>query len=85
MRYTVVWQPLAEGSLADLWTAATDRTAIAQAADRIDTVLGRDPMSVGESRSGSARILIVGPLVVYYEVIEGDRIARVLDVWRVRK
>ncbi len=36
MNYTVVWRPSAERTLAQIWTAATDRQAIADAANLID-------------------------------------------------
>ncbi|MBI1902734.1 MAG: hypothetical protein HYS13_16665 [Planctomycetia bacterium] len=82
MKYTVVWQPPAEAKLADLWAAATDRHAVADAADRIDAVLSRDPDSKGESRTGNTRVLIVRPLGVRFVVSEADRTARVFAVWR---
>jgi plasmid stabilization system protein ParE len=84
MIFTVVWIPKAEAMLARIWNAAKDRAAVAEAADRIDALLKRDPLTVGESRSGSLRVLYSLPLAVHYEVSEMDRLVRVLRVWRVR-
>ena len=52
MIYTVLWQPVAERQLTALWTAAEDRSGVAAAADAIDALLRRNPLSVGESRDG---------------------------------
>ena len=82
MRYEVVWRPVAEGWLADLWTAGPDRAAVAAAANEIDLLLAQRPRDVGEARAGSTRILIEEPLAVLYEVVEDDRRVYVLDVWR---
>jgi plasmid stabilization system protein ParE len=80
MKWTVVWQPLAEQKLAAAWTGADDRQAVTAAAHMIDTLLQADPESAGESRSGSERVLIVPPLTVAFEVSEPDRLVRVLSV-----
>ena len=83
MNFTVVWVPSAEARLADLWNTAPDQQAVADAANLIDSLLGRDPLNQGESRSGSFRVLIVPPLAVHYQVLEPDRLVRVLRVWSV--
>jgi plasmid stabilization system protein ParE len=84
MMYTVVWTPSALRDLADLWNNATDRAAVTSAADTIDSLLARDPLSQGEARAGSRRILVVESLAVYFEVRDLDRLVTVLDVWRWR-
>jgi hypothetical protein len=81
--YQVVWRPVAEGWLADLWTAGPDRTAVTSAADGIDTLLAINPWDIGESRAGTTRILIEEPLAVLYEIVEDDRRVYVMDVWRI--
>ncbi len=78
MNYTVVWVPSAQGQLAEVWMAARDREAVTVAADRLDRALADAPNGVGESRPDGYRILIELPLVAYYQVIEGDRMVRVL-------
>jgi plasmid stabilization system protein ParE len=83
MSFTVVWKPAAESMLARIWNAARDRNAITRAANQIDAVLKRNPLAVGEARSGSKRVYFVAPLAVHYEALEMDRIVRVLKVWRI--
>jgi hypothetical protein len=83
MNFTVVWKPSAEAMLAHLWNTATDRGAVARAANQIDTLLARDPLSQGESRSGSLRITFVRPLAVHFKVLQQQRVVQVLKVWRV--
>jgi plasmid stabilization system protein ParE len=82
MRFTVIWRPSAEQKLAEIWTGAEDRQAVADAADAIDAFLRTDPIGVGESRIANVRILTVSPLSVYYDVNEDDRLVAVWAVWR---
>jgi plasmid stabilization system protein ParE len=82
MRYTVLWRPSAEQRLAEIWTAAADRAAVARAADSIDAKLAQNPLSQGESRVGNTRVLFVDPLGVYFEVVVDDLRVWVFDVWR---
>jgi hypothetical protein len=82
MKHTVVWQPAAERHLADLWTNAPDRNAVATAADTIDRQLSRDPLTWGEARSGPTRIMFVPPLAVLFDLSEPDRMVSVWAVWR---
>jgi hypothetical protein len=82
MIFTVLWRPLAENQLAQLWMDAPDRDIVSAAADVIDFRLRRDPQSQGESREGNARILIAPPLVALFEALVDDRVVYVLEVWR---
>ena len=84
MKYTVVWKSSAEEELASLWMAAENRAAISVAANTIDQALRFDPNSVGESRRDSARILIVPPLVVTFDVLDDDRLVTILWVGTLR-
>jgi plasmid stabilization system protein ParE len=84
MRYTVVWTPTAQQELARIWTAATDRNAVSAASNRIDYLLARNPHGVGESRSASARLLIVEPLAVLYRVEDEDCLVTLGVVWAVK-
>ena len=81
MKYTVVWKPGAEADLATIWTNTDDRQAVADAADRIDDILSRNPEEAGESRSQSVRILFIDPVGVFFHVSVDDRIVSVLRVW----
>ena len=71
MTFTVVWVDSAAGELAEIWLSAVDRPLITAAARDIDQQLRAQPDAVGESRDGSRRILIAGPLAVSYE---GDQL-----------
>jgi hypothetical protein len=82
MTFTVIWVNRAEQELANVWLNASDPAAITAAADRIDRLLQRDPLGVGESRAGPNRILFEGPLGVLYQVIEPTRTVLVLSVGR---
>ncbi len=81
MRYTVVWRPIAESRLAELWIESPDRQAIADAADYLDAMLRRDPHSIGESRAANTRVAFQGPLGLLYEIHDDDRTVAVLNVW----
>lgn len=83
MTFTVVWLDSGAGELAEIWLSAIDRPLITAAARDIDHRLRVQPDAVGESRDGSRRILIAGPLAVTYEIRPEDRIVRVLNVWRI--
>lgn len=83
MNWTAVWRPSATGQLAQLWTSAPDRNAVAAAANQIDDELEHDPLSAGEARAGPTRILIVHPPAVYFDVDVIQREAAVWAVWRV--
>jgi plasmid stabilization system protein ParE len=85
MTYTVIWRPSAEQKLTQVWIDATDRQAITDAANTIDTLLRTKPVEVGEARSANARILTVSPLSVYYDVLEQDRLVAVWAVWQSRR
>lgn len=80
MKFTVLWRPVAEARLADLWLKSPNRAAIAAAADAIDALLQSDPLEQGESRDGTERIIFKSPLAVLYDVREEDRIVYVLAV-----
>ena len=82
MTYTVLWSPDAENDLAAIWLAAKDRADITDASDQIDALLRQDAHLQGEARHGRLRILFIPPLAIDFEVIQDDRIARVLTVWR---
>jgi plasmid stabilization system protein ParE len=82
MKYTVIWKPAAEADLARLWTDSPDKRAITDASDRIDALLKKNPGALGESRSGNDRILVIAPLALIFEVLEDDKLVRVLNVAR---
>lgn len=81
-RYTVFWTKKAEGQLAAIWAAAPDRTAVAEAADALDSVLAVDAHEVGESRADGYRIELRGVLAIIFTASEPDRTVSVITVWR---
>lgn len=83
MNYEVLWTPNAEGRLATIWMAASDRNAIAFAADMIDDLLAADPGSLGEVVFDTVRRCSIPPLGVDFEILEADRMVYVLSVWTV--
>ena len=82
MRFTVTWKPSAEQELARIWISAADRQAVRKAADALEMHLKKDPLSVGESRSGKLRIAFYKPLAFHFQVLEDDVLVQVLEVWR---
>jgi hypothetical protein len=85
MRYTVVWRPVAEAALAQLWVDSPDRDAVANAADYLDEMLRLDPYAIGESRTADTRVAFQGPLGLLCEVYDDDRMVAVLNVWLCRQ
>jgi hypothetical protein len=82
MKFNVLWMPIAEQRLAQLWISALDRNAVAAAADLLDAALKRNPLTLGESRVGTTKVAFEEPLGILFEVSEPDRRVRVLDIWR---
>jgi hypothetical protein len=82
MMYTVTWIPSALGELANLWNNALDRRNVADAANRIDSILRLNPYAHSESRDEDFRILFVPPLAVLFDVNDADRLVTVRAVWR---
>lgn len=84
MRWSVIYRPLAQDDLANIWLSASDPQAVADAADKIDRLLANDPLEVGESRGNITRIVIQRPLTVLYDVYPDDALVEVFAVsyWR---
>jgi plasmid stabilization system protein ParE len=82
MTFTVVWVMYAQNELARIWNNAPDRAAVAAAANRIDSLLRRNPIALGESRGGTTRVFFEPPLAITFRISEPDRMVYVLDVWR---
>jgi len=84
MNYAVIWLRSVDTRLADIYLTARRRrestAAVTAASARIDDLLGRDPLAVGESRGTDYRILFARPLSVTYEVHEDEQVVVVVDV-----
>jgi hypothetical protein len=82
MRFTVVWDQLPLDDLTNLWMAALDQQAVADAADAIDRLLRDSPTTVG-AQVGPFRRLRVDPLEVDYAVSPADCLVTVTALRRV--
>lgn len=83
MKYEVVWNPVAERRLTQLWLASRLRHAIRNAADRIDAELKRNPHACGESRDGDRRVMFVWPLGASFTIDEDQHKVQVISVWQI--
>lgn len=81
MKFSVVWQQVAEEQLARLWESSRDRAALTAAADNIERVLQSYPDRAGEERDYGDRVLFEGPLGVVFRPLIEDRMVQVLSVW----
>ena len=85
MKWTVIWMPVAQGELADVWMASSERMGVTHASNRIDHLLAGDPDAVGDVIFDTLRALIVSPLGVEYEIDADDCQVRILSVWDATK
>jgi hypothetical protein len=81
-KYTVTWVKSAQNELATIWTQATDKQAVADAADAIDRELSTDAPTKGQPATGGLRSFEIDPLQVLFSVSEPDRLVTVLRVAR---
>lgn len=81
MKWTVVWMEPALSDLARLWNEAPDRQAVADAADQIDRLLGKDADRLGYAID-NFRLLRIPPLAVLFTVSPDDCLATVVEVRR---
>ena len=79
MKYTVVWLPGAQSALANLWMHASDPQEVADASNRLDTDLIKDPEKKG-SPFGNFLVREDAPLSIMYHVDPADRMVRVIAV-----
>ena len=85
MKYTVIWKPSARRELAEIWNDASDRQAVADAANEIDRRLAVDPEHEGESRESGFRVIFITRLAASYHVSLSDRLVSVLRIWSVKR
>lgn len=78
MTFTVVWSLRALQALTALKKSAADPAPIRAAEDRVDWVLRRLPLDVGESRHRNFRVWYGDVLGVYYRVDEAAMRVEVL-------
>jgi plasmid stabilization system protein ParE len=83
MSFRVNWTDQADADLDRLWTGASDRDAVAQAAIEIDRQLTANPEAAGESREPGQRIVLHRPVGVMCRVTFEERQVFVTRVWRI--
>src|SRR4051794_7049048 len=81
-KYTVTWVKSAQNELATIWTQATVKQAVADAADAIDRELSTDASTKGQPATAGLWSFEIDPLQVLFSVSEPDRLVPVLRVAR---
>lgn len=82
MKYSVVFTDLADDELAAAWLKSTNRKALTDTANQLDSLLSHDPLNAGESRDTSLNRIIWGdPIGMTFEVIPDDYKVIVHSVW----
>ena len=78
------WVDAARDEWADIYVAAmpADREVMATEMDRILRAMERDPLDVGEAKAPFLRVVIGGPLVVWFKVSPEATVARIVRVTR---
>jgi hypothetical protein len=79
-RRTVVWVTDAESELTELWLLSKSRNQISVASQSIDATLGAHAESVGVVLSEGMKALDEPPLRVLFEILDEDRMVRILKV-----
>ena len=76
----------AQSPLRSAWEQAGSalRKAILQASHQADELLHREPHEQGESRGDKARILLLAPLGILFEVDHDKRLVTILRSWAFR-
>lgn len=83
-RRTVVWVSDAEAELAEIWLASESRDRVTSASHAIDLALTQNAESVGSPLAEGLRAFDQPPLRVLFEVLDDDRLVRVLKVKHVQ-
>jgi hypothetical protein len=80
VRYTVVWTIPALSQLAACYNAAPHPNAVTAAQNRIDRLLLRNPLTNADEIAEELYGLNVPPLRAAFEVLDDDRLVRILGV-----
>jgi hypothetical protein len=82
VNYLVAWPRETLDELAQAWLDSTDRNAVTEASFNMEQELTTDPYSCGFPRlSPTDRTAVRLPLGFEFEIIEDDKLVRVLRVW----
>ena len=79
MKWTVVWQPVAEDQLTEIYNQSKNKLAVSRASNHIDKLLRMNP-EIGESRGAMERIYFYPPLAVIFDVVPDDCKVIILNV-----
>ena len=82
MKFTVVWRPVAEARLAEIWEQSANRRSVSDATNQIERQLQQRGDTVGESRTANTRVVFESPLGLLFEVHAEDQLVTVLSVWQ---
>ncbi len=85
MKFTVIWTPVAERELAELWLAADDKAEVTRVSQAVERQLKIDPEHAGESRVGPIRLLLEPPLGFVFSVSPDDYLVKVVHVVRAQR
>lgn len=85
MKYRVVFHPLADHSLVELWSRSAQRQRVTQAVDWLEAQLTIRPHDMGESRTANDRILFERPVGMKFRIDDSKHEVLVVEVWEVRK
>ena len=69
MIWTVLYLPSADDRLTNIWIESDNREAVTAAANFIDSQLGDNALTAGESREANKRMIIKAPLAAHFYVI----------------
>lgn len=80
--FSVDWSEESIQELAALWVhiESEARASVTSACADVDQRLARDPLGIGESRSGGQRILFVAPVAVVDQLEADEQTVTVLHV-----
>ena len=82
MKFTVVWRPVAEARLAEIWEQSANRRSVSDAANQLERQLQQRGGTVGESRTANTRVVFESPSGLLFEVHAEDQLVTVLSVWQ---
>jgi hypothetical protein len=87
MKRDVWWMPDASKRLAKIWVDADAemQRAITRGVDNLEESLRRNPEIIGESRGPFARVAVIGPIGVEFNLFLDGKLIRITRVWEIRR
>lgn len=84
MSYRVIFHPLADANLIDLWMSSSQRDRVTSAVNWLEKELAIRPEELGESRVGEDRIAFRGPIGIEFRIDPALREVLVFNIWEIR-